>query len=120
MPIAYANRCNTCGAIYLQGSRTTCRQCLKGRKNRKQRSRKQIRCDCGEPAAAVILVKVCNIEGEVTVQRMPVCEGCLAVEQETQAILDDLGIPHPPPPGPPHRKPRGKYKPRRKGTAVKP
>jgi hypothetical protein len=113
MPILYAARCDTCGALYLQGSRTTCRNCLRGKKGRKRRSRGQIRCDCGEQAAAVILVKVCNPDGEITLQRMPVCKDCLAVEEETQALLDELGISHAPQPGPPRRKPRGKYKTRK-------
>jgi hypothetical protein len=86
MPIVYANRCDTCGAPYLEGTRTTCKRCIqqkKGRKGRRQR-RTRLRCDCGEEAVTVILVEFCHLDGDVSVQRLPLCPSCLEVEQETR------------------------------------
>lgn len=115
MPIRYAEPCDTCGKHYIEGSRTTCRACQRGKRNPGRRSGRKIHCDCGRRAAAVILVQVCSPEGEVSLQRMPVCRACLKVEKETQALLDEMGIPHADPPGPTRRKPRGRYMRRRAG-----
>lgn len=116
MPIRYAEPCDTCGAHYIDGSRTTCRRCLLGKQNRRRRSRRKTRCDCGKWAVAVILVQVCSPDGEVSLQRMPVCRACLKVEEETQAMLDELGIPYDPPPWLRRGLQRGSYKRPRAGV----
>lgn len=90
--------CECCGQPYLKGSETTCSQCLRrasdpcGRrptlirsglacKDRNRRSQERLRCDCGELAAAVILVKI-TIGGATSLEPLVVCEECLKIEME--------------------------------------
>ena len=95
MGIKFAPECNECGAIFVDGSKTTCSRCLRLRGKKRKRRRLDIRfkCDCGEMAVAVILVKI-GPEDDVREERIAVCEGCLEEETETQAWLDLLGVSH--------------------------
>ena len=92
MEIKYADPCVECGAIYLDGTKTTCSRCVKLRGQKKKRRRLEIRfkCDCGEMAVAVILVRI-GPEDDIREERIAVCEECLEVEKEMQAWLDLLG-----------------------------
>jgi len=85
MTIKYAAPCNECGAIYLDGIKTTCSRCvrLKGQKRSRRRLEIRFKCDCGEMAVAVILVSI-GPEDDLREERIAVCEGCLADERLIQ------------------------------------
>jgi len=88
MAIKYAGPCNECGAIYLDGTKSTCSRCLRLRGQRKNRRRLEIRfkCDCGKMAVAVILVRI-GPEDDLREERIAVCEGCLEEEQKIQEMM---------------------------------
>ena len=81
MGIKFAPECDTCGAIYLDGTKTTCSRCVKLRGEKKKRRRLEIRfkCDCGQMAVAVLLVRV-GPEDDIREERIAVCEECLDEE----------------------------------------
>jgi len=88
MTIKYAEPCNECGAIYLDGTKTTCSRCRRLRRKNQKRRRLEIRfkCNCGEMAVAVILVRV-GPEDDVREERIAVCEGCLEEERKIQEMM---------------------------------
>ncbi len=93
MPIQYADPCQVCGNLYLHGSPTSCRRCLRLEKGAIDISRKPPRllCDCGAGAIVVIRIRVGVTEDGITEERMPLCAHCLEIEKKTQATLDRLG-----------------------------
>jgi len=92
MAIHIAPRCQRCGAHYLDGTRTTCRRCLRLGKSRRRRTKIRFRCDCGRMAVTVALVKVGDPDEGLSEVRLPLCPQCLQEEQETQEILASLGF----------------------------
>ncbi len=63
---------------------------VKRKRKRRWRGVPWLRCDCGKPAIAVLLVWVGYFHDNLSEERLPVCRACLEIEKETQARLDDL------------------------------
>lgn len=75
--------CDQCGQPYLNGSSSTCQNCLQQSRVRVRRRKQLLRCDCGETAAAVIYVKI-RIGEAISLEPLVVCERCLQIEMETE------------------------------------
>jgi hypothetical protein len=88
MGIKFGPAGDVCGAIYVDGSKTTCSRCLRlrGKKRRRRRLDIRFKCDCGEMAAAVILVKI-GPKDDLREARIAVREGCLEEESRVQECL---------------------------------
>jgi hypothetical protein len=75
--------CDRCGQPFVNGSSSTCQNCLQDTRADGHRRRHRLKCDCGLPAAEVIYVKI-SIGEAVSLEPLAVCEQCLQIEMETQ------------------------------------
>jgi hypothetical protein len=84
MALIFKPPCDRCGQPYLSGSPSTCINCLRRSQDPDGRRRQErLKCNCGQVAAAVILVRI-SIGEVISLEPLAVCEDCLAIEAETE------------------------------------